>query len=76
MILNEIKEKLATNKKVQIKIYSLDYTIEEQTDDIVIYANLYPKQKSFYKTIDELLNNFTIYNESIIENIDRVTILN
>ena len=39
MILNEIKEKLATNKKIQIKIYALDYTIEEQTNNIVIYAN-------------------------------------
>ena len=76
MNFNEIKEKLATNKKVKIKIYSLDYTIEEQTDGIVIYANLYPKQKSSYKTIEELLNNFTIYNESIIENIDRVNVLN
>lgn len=75
MILNEIKEKLANHKKVQIKIYSLDYTIEEQTDDIVIYANLYPKQKSSYKTIDDLLTNFTIYNENILDNINRVTII-
>ena len=76
MILNELKEKLATNKKLQIKIYSLEYTIEEQSDDIVvIYANLYPNQKSSYKTIEELLNNFTIYNESIINNIDKVVIM-
>lgn len=76
MFLNELKEKLATNKKLQIKIYSLEYTIEEQSDDIVvIYANLYPNQKSSYKTIEELLNNFTIYNESIINNIDKVVIM-
>lgn len=75
MILNEIKEKLATDKKVQIKIYSLDYTIEEDNDKFIIYANLYPKQKQSYKTIDELLKNFTIYNENIKDNLDRVTIL-
>ena len=75
MILNEIKEKLATNKKIQIKIYALDYTIEEQTNNIVIYANLYPKQKSSYKNIDELLTNFTIYNENILDNINRVSII-
>ena len=75
MVFNKIKEKLAANKKIQIKIYSLDYTIEEQDNNLVIYANLYPKQKSSYKTIEELFNNFTIYNESILDNIDRVSII-
>lgn len=76
MILDEIRKEFATNKKVQIKVYSLDYTIVEENDNVVIYANLYPKQKKSYKNIDDLLYNFTIYNESIIDNIDRVTLIN
>ncbi len=71
-MINEVKEKLITNKKIQIRVYSLDYTIEQLDDNVVIYANLYPNQKKSYRTIEELLDNFTIYNENIIDNIDSI----
>lgn len=71
-MINEVKEKLITNKKIQIRVYSLDYTIEQLDDNVVIYASLYPNQKKSYRTIEELLDNFTIYNENIIDNIDSI----
>lgn len=71
-MINEVKEKLITNKKIQIRVYSLDYTIEQLDDNVVIYADLYPNQKKSYRTIEELLDNFTIYNENIIDNIDSI----
>ena len=45
-MINEVKEKLITNKKIQIRVYSLDYTIEQLDDNVVIYANLYPIKKN------------------------------
>ena len=71
-MINEVKEKHITNKKIQIRVYSLDYTIEQLDDNVVIYADLYPNQKKSYRTIEELLDNFTIYNENIIDNIDSI----
>lgn len=75
MVLNELKELYEKNKEVKFKLFSLDYTIKEEDGFVIIYAEMYVKQKRKYNTLDELLNNFTIYNESILENIDRLIIL-
>jgi len=53
-------------------LYSLDYTIKEDNGKILVYADLYDNKKESYNTIDEVLNYFTIYNESIIQNQDRI----
>jgi len=38
----------------------------------MVYADLYANRKEIYNTIDEVLNYFTVYNESIIENQNRI----
>ena len=36
---------------------------------------LYENRKSFFNSFEEALGNYTIYNENIIENIDKVIII-
>ena len=75
MIIDKIKEIVNQSKQIKIKMYSLEYTIKQLENCVVIYANLYPHQVSKYDNLDELFNNFTIYNETITENLDRLTIV-
>lgn len=72
MNIDNIKTIFNEKKEVHFKLYSLDYTIKEVDNKILVYADLYDNKKESYNTIDELLNNFTIYNESIIDNQNRI----
>lgn len=75
MVLNELKERYEKNKEVKFKLFSLEYIIQNIDNNVVVYALLYSNKKNYYSTIDEALNCFTIYNESILDNIDRVILL-
>lgn len=73
MNVNKIRELFVANKEVHFKLFNLDYTIKQVDDNVVIiYADIYSGRPSRYNTIDELLNNFTIYNETLIDNDNRM----
>lgn len=72
MNIENIKKIFQEKKEVHFKMYSLDYTIIEKDNSVSIFADLYSGRTYQYKDIDELLNGYTIYNESIIENQDRI----
>jgi len=72
MNIDNIKTIFNEKKEVHFKLYSLDYTIKEVDNKIFVYADLYDNKKESYNTIDEALNYFTVYNESIIENQNRI----
>jgi len=72
MNIDAIKEKLNTNNQVRFKLYSLDYLIEKVDNRYIINAILYPDKKNSYPTIDELLDNYTIFNENIRDNEPRI----
>lgn len=75
MIIEKIKDVFNNNSEVHFKIYTLEYTIKKDNDNVIIYADLYNGKKEIYNCLDELLNNFTIYNETLIENEDRIIII-
>ena len=75
MLINQLEERLNANKKVVLKIYSLEYTIEIDNSKYVIYPNLYSNRKYTYDSLKELLSNYQIYNESIMSNLSRVSII-
>lgn len=73
MNVNRIKELFVANKEVHFKLFSLDYTIKQIDNNVVIIsADIYSSRPSKYNTIDELLNNYTIYNETLIDNGNRI----
>ena len=53
----------------------MEYIIQKADNKVIVYPLLYPSRKSIYSTLNEALNYYTIYNESIIENIDRIILL-
>jgi len=75
MVLNELKERYEKNNEVKFKLFSLEYIIQNVDNNVVVYPLLYSNKKNKYPTLEEALNYYTIYNESIIENIDRVILL-
>lgn len=76
MLLNQLEELLKTNRKVIVKIYSLKYAIEFIDNSYTIYPLLYSNRKYTYNSLKELFNNYQIYNESIINDLDRISICN
>lgn len=72
MNIENIKTIFNEKREVHFKLYSLDYTIQEDNGKVHVYADLYDNKKESYNTIDEALNYFTIYNESIIQNQNRI----
>ena len=73
-MMNVEKIKTIFNQKgvVKFKMYGLDYTIETIDNGVEIYVDLYPNKKSKYDSLNSLLKNYTIYNESIESNDQRV----
>lgn len=75
MVLNELKERYEKNNEVKFKLFSLEYIIQKVDNNVLVYPILYSNRKSTYSSLEEALNYYTVYNESIIENIDRLILL-
>lgn len=71
-MIEKIEQILNEKAVVKIKLYSLIYSIEFINNRYIIYADYYEKNKKEYNSLLELLNEFEIYNENILENIERV----
>lgn len=75
MSYESIKNEFESNNRVKFKLYSLEYLIERVDNYIQVYAIDYPTRKSKYNTLEELFNNFTVYNESLISLINNIKIV-
>ena len=71
---NQLYELFLNNKVIHFKLYSLEYNIEEEDNKVVIYANYYEKNKRYFNSFEELMNNFNVYNEPLINQMDRIII--
>lgn len=74
MNIEKIKHLLAKNNRVIFKLYSLEYTIEIVDNQVRIYSLTYPDNIKFYSTLEELVNNFRVYNESLFDVEDRIAV--
>ena len=72
MVINELKNLFNENGIVKFQLYGLEYTIEKLVDTIIIYPTLYNQRKKTYNSLEELLNNYLIYNETIIDNQNQI----
>lgn len=65
---------IETKGKVKFTLYSLNYVIEKKDEKFVIYPELYlGKSTREYQSINELLENYKIYNENIMDNIYKIS---
>lgn len=74
MTIEKIKNRLAKDNKVVFKLYSLEYIIEIINNNIQIYPLSYPTDIKIYNTLEDLLNNFRVYNESLVDAEDRIVV--
>lgn len=64
------------NKKILIfKLYNIDYTIKQKKDYVEIKASYYEKRLHQFKSFDELMQNYTIYNEPLINQMNRIIVI-
>ena len=75
MSYESIKNEFESNSRVKFKLYSLEYLIERVDNYVQVYAIDYPTRKSKYNTLEEVFNNFTVYNESLISLINNIKIV-
>ncbi len=71
---NELKQIYETNHLINFKLHSLEYVIEEDNNKCAIYAIDYPKNKKYYNSFDELMNNYLVYLEPLINSINIIQI--
>ena len=74
MNVEKLKDKLAKSNKVIFKLYSLEYVIELVDNYVQIYSPTYLNDIRKYNNINELLNNFRVYNETLLESDGRIVI--
>lgn len=74
MNVEKLKSVLAKNNKVTFKLYSLEYVIELVDNHVQIYSPTYLNDIRKYNNINELLNNFRVYNETLLESDGRIVI--
>ena len=74
MNIEKIKNILAKDNRVTFKLYSLEYTIEIADNQVRIYSLTYPDNIKFYSTVEELVNNFRVYNETLLESENRIVV--
>ena len=75
MSYESIKNEFESNSRIKFKLYSLEYLIEKVDNYIQIYAIDYPTRKSKYNSFEELINNFTVYNEPLITILNNIKII-
>lgn len=75
MVLEKIEEIINNKNKVNFKIYGVIYTIERNEDNYLIYQTLNNLRQERYNSLNEIFREYTIYNESLVDNHDRIEII-
>ena len=71
----ELQEKFDSNNVIRFKLYSLEYIIEKKENYILAYAKEYSGRKQKYNSFKETLNDFKIYAEPLVNQIDKIELI-
>lgn len=71
----ELENIFNTSNEIKFKLYSLEYIIRKIDTGVEVFEILYQNRKQTYSSFSDAMNNFTVYNESLIDNIDRIQII-
>lgn len=72
MTIEEIKKKLETTNEITFILYSLVYIISKKDNLFYITTGIHDSHINAFNTIDDLLDNYLIYGESIRANENRI----
>ena len=76
MSFKELQEIFESDNIIKFKLYSLEYVIELVDNIIVAYAKDYSGRKEKFNSFKEAVNNFKIYTEPLMTQIDKIIIIN
>lgn len=71
----KMQELFDNNNYIKFKLYSMNYIIQQKNDFIEAFAEDFPGRKEKYKSFKETMNNFKIYNEPLINQIDNIELI-
>ncbi len=72
--IDKIKKELKKNNVVKFKLYSLEYIIEINIFGLCI-SPITSNNKIYYENLSKMFEEYKVYNESLIDNIDKIIIL-
>ena len=75
MSFKELQEIFESDNVIKFKLYSLEYVIELVDNIIVVYAIDYSGRKEKFNSLKEAMNNFKIYSEPLISQIDKIELV-
>lgn len=70
----ELENIFNASNEVRFKLFSLEYVIRKTHAGVEAFAELYQANKKAYSSFADAMNNFTVYNESLVDNIDKIQI--
>ena len=71
----DLEDLFNTANELKFKLYSLEYVIKKIDSGVEVYAILYQNRKSNYSSFKDAMNNYKVYNEALIDNLDRIKII-
>ena len=74
--LKDLQEYFDKHNGIKFKLYSMNYIIDKKDDYIDAYAENFPGRKERYKSFKDVVNNFKIYNEPLLSQLDSIQIIN
>ena len=74
--LKEFQEYFDNHNGIKFKLYSMNYIIDKKDDYIDAYAENFTGRKERYKSFKDVVNNFKIYNEPLLSQLDSIQIIN
>ena len=71
----KMQELFDNNNYIKFKLYSMNYIIQQKNDFIEAFAEDFPGRKEQYRTFKDAVNNFKIYNEPLLSQLDSIQII-
>ena len=72
MTYETLNAEFEANKMIRFKLYSMEYIVEQKEDCVEIYDIYYECRKAKYSSLRELLENYTFYNQPLINLLDKI----
>ena len=75
MSFKKLQEIFESDNIIRFKLYSLEYIIELIDNKIVAYAKDYSGRKEVFNSFKDAMNNFKIYTEPLMNQIDKIELM-
>lgn len=65
MSIKSLTEKLEADKEIKFRLYNMEYIIKYKQKKYITYPTLYERNAFSYDSLEDLVNNYKIYGDSI-----------